>query len=1820
MSNDLEQSGLGGIFSSMGTIVGMAPALGAAAWTISRNQDEVVDALKDIGAWTDSLFTTTKEGNLPSPTPSRPSLTLPSRKSRGFRDLGSLVAETAGRFQRHSSAQHDASLAKEVIDFSKKTSAKELPLLRLAAFSTMLDPTHNRKMDTMADAARYLSGASANEIGEFLRIQGISHRSVFGKLKSLKRGGVSAEHISFTGLSQGMGAARRDYSLPAPVLPTAKTTKPVKFLSGAQAVGEFVKSVQGVEVFGLDVETFGTKQISTVQLATNEGTWIIDAKTLSSLEVLKPILEGPATKVIHYSKFEKEVLEKAGIQLDNVFDTFDASQQKYGKTKGYSHSLAALVEREMGVRVEKLYQQSDWSLRPLSAQQMQYAALDAELMITLHDNLKNGGTPLPSNKGFGGTGVSSRATTDIERKLVARRLGLDQLPTGASLEVDTLFRQGALHTSDPGNYFRVRLFMEGTHRPFEMILPGKHAGSTYLTSNGSAYTMSRVGIEGAEKSVSGRTALWEAGRDIFGRILSPQTRPWERRSILRSGMERISKFSRYITPGSTSGAELQNVLQSNLAVSREIYEDVNNKLYTKDKDKIVARLGGSPNVHLMGPEQTAEGMFIMTNKQNRLAYDWYSGLPSEEALAGPSGKVLQAEMEPFVLSRPYQSFREISVVLPTEVQTGQGISPHINGGWKLDKNKGAAMRGGPLKAFNRWMPVNPGAKFEEELLGKYGYLNPHALTFEVIDDKKVMTLEKNLSLLEGEMYLHEKFKTRTSKGGYGIRFASPHTQRVVGAGVSSPFVDDYLKQGLPDMDLPKGVFLGLDAETGKPIFSVRGRRMQDRLIGVTTDEAGNRVLQMQRIFGLGEGTKLQQGISGGWKTTLKFIDDKMMGTILGRINPADADSADYKLLSQGVEAVTTSATSVKQGAYGVKRQVAGALKYWASATLSAESDRRQKMKGILGVSPLDYLQGKMAKGAAGTLEDFMRAALLEAREIGVFGSALQTGTAFKGAAKVLGAKKFGGLLKDVGLSVAERKQVMTSIEQASGVISWGALVPADDPTLNKGRFATLEARSLDGLMTAGWKLGDKDLSSAMIQDLMSAISGENRGAVRMAATLRRSLSSLHGGKLPSESMNVMGYADSLLLDKERLYPKKDFLLDLRKVSPSQVDAVADIVPERFMLPGEESLETGVGYYRQKNSGRVDFRHITKEITRNVSGLRDAKSPEEARYFAKKLKTSMAKYSLAADKRITVNSLGPASSFVQAAGVSDLDLVLKAGKGSDEWAAAGRTIGEDLLGTLDQVDPGELKRTVFLSQNQARNLTRGAKLDAVSKKAFMKGESSMAGMIWRFPTVGEQSTQPVYLRVHQGLETADSSSRVVIQNRMKNINILNESAKQLLGGTIEADLGMAPGMTLDFDKDMVAIKIMQEKNAISIMTENKAGWAKFEQQFEARAAEQQILSKVLKKQMEQVNSQAAMGGLSRAAYKQRYSKDIGPLSRALEEVKYAVLTQSKDQDFISRTVNLLAVAEETGTLKAKKLERAPTLSRDLASALSSGGGRDPDILKFISHLSQELIPEELATGIDYSVGDGETRTLKVDDDYFHKLVNTFGDYLGSDDRKVFDVYRRKREQHGRDLSVEGLIKARELAKKSGDPGSAVLAAMLGEAEAAGASRETIEAINTELGDRARRAAGKLGDRFFGAPILLGLAGSALAFGLLGDPGYSPQPLLAEGEKVDPRILNAIRSGELLNAQRSQEPQMSIHQPVGSTDFLPDSQFHQPRMSLSRQGTSTRMSIRDDMSRINMGGFHQALRERLNKTSINSRIEDRRRVLSPAELNRERRKYE
>ncbi|WP_419839310.1 ribonuclease D [Candidatus Poriferisodalis sp.] len=124
-------------------------------------------------------------------------------------------------------------------------------------------------------------------------------------------------------------------------------------------------------------------QLALVQIAFDDRVALVDPTT-TDVAVLRAALDADILVVMHACAQDIEVLsQECGAIPSRLFDT----QVAAGFLGMSTPSLAALVDRLLGVRLTKGDRLTDWFERPLRAAQQRYAADDAAYLIQLYDEL-----------------------------------------------------------------------------------------------------------------------------------------------------------------------------------------------------------------------------------------------------------------------------------------------------------------------------------------------------------------------------------------------------------------------------------------------------------------------------------------------------------------------------------------------------------------------------------------------------------------------------------------------------------------------------------------------------------------------------------------------------------------------------------------------------------------------------------------------------------------------------------------------------------------------------------------------------------------------------------------------------------------------------------------------------------------------------------------------------------------------------------------------------------------------------------------------------------------------------------------------------------------------------------------------------------------------------------------------------------------------------------------------------------------------------------------------------------------------------------------
>ena len=172
-------------------------------------------------------------------------------------------------------------------------------------------------------------------------------------------------------------------------MPPAKTESAI-YLDQIPEVDRFLSEISNVKELALDTEGASfhrfLDRIYLLQISTRDESAIIDPLPIGSPAKLGQLLESKSVEVVfHDADYDLRLLHQDyGWHVTNIFDTRVASQLLGIKSFG----LAALLEQYFQVKLDKKHQRADWSMRPLTADMLAYAAEDTRYLLQLKDIMK----------------------------------------------------------------------------------------------------------------------------------------------------------------------------------------------------------------------------------------------------------------------------------------------------------------------------------------------------------------------------------------------------------------------------------------------------------------------------------------------------------------------------------------------------------------------------------------------------------------------------------------------------------------------------------------------------------------------------------------------------------------------------------------------------------------------------------------------------------------------------------------------------------------------------------------------------------------------------------------------------------------------------------------------------------------------------------------------------------------------------------------------------------------------------------------------------------------------------------------------------------------------------------------------------------------------------------------------------------------------------------------------------------------------------------------------------------------------------------------
>lgn len=165
---------------------------------------------------------------------------------------------------------------------------------------------------------------------------------------------------------------------------TSRDVSSYRIVDHDAQLASLVSELVAEPAYALDTEFHRERtyypKLALLQVAWAGGIALVDPLVID-VAPFAEVLRGDGLAVLHAADQDLEVLERAcGCVPTQLFDT----QQAAGFLGMSTPSLSSLVERMLGLRLEKGDQLTDWTRRPLTETQRSYAAGDVVYLLELH--------------------------------------------------------------------------------------------------------------------------------------------------------------------------------------------------------------------------------------------------------------------------------------------------------------------------------------------------------------------------------------------------------------------------------------------------------------------------------------------------------------------------------------------------------------------------------------------------------------------------------------------------------------------------------------------------------------------------------------------------------------------------------------------------------------------------------------------------------------------------------------------------------------------------------------------------------------------------------------------------------------------------------------------------------------------------------------------------------------------------------------------------------------------------------------------------------------------------------------------------------------------------------------------------------------------------------------------------------------------------------------------------------------------------------------------------------------------------------------------
>jgi ribonuclease D len=150
--------------------------------------------------------------------------------------------------------------------------------------------------------------------------------------------------------------------------------------------------IQAEPLLAVDTETSGwqtgNEQLCLIQIGipSKRRVLLVDVLATGAPTPLAPVMSAATPLIVaHNASFEERQFARYDIKLKGIRDTLYMSRELRPDLP--NHTLRTCCKLLLGLELSKEQQVSDWSIRPLSDEQVKYARLDAEVSVYLYTYL-----------------------------------------------------------------------------------------------------------------------------------------------------------------------------------------------------------------------------------------------------------------------------------------------------------------------------------------------------------------------------------------------------------------------------------------------------------------------------------------------------------------------------------------------------------------------------------------------------------------------------------------------------------------------------------------------------------------------------------------------------------------------------------------------------------------------------------------------------------------------------------------------------------------------------------------------------------------------------------------------------------------------------------------------------------------------------------------------------------------------------------------------------------------------------------------------------------------------------------------------------------------------------------------------------------------------------------------------------------------------------------------------------------------------------------------------------------------------------------------